>query len=82
MKIRTETLNTILVFVIIFTIAAVVIQRVEHQEQIALDKKLIAQLKRNSDLRIKQTKQLEIVEKGQIKTNELLKYQNKLLEKK
>lgn len=33
MKIRTETLNTILVFVVIFSIVAVVIQRVEHQEK-------------------------------------------------
>lgn len=80
MKLREEILGTILVFAVIFTIMSVVIQRVEHQEKIAKYEKLTVELKKNSIIGIKQTEQLEAVEKGQIKTNELLKYQNKLLE--
>jgi len=79
---RPETLNTIAVFSVIFMIAIAVIQRAEHQESIKQDKALIKALDKNSKLRAEYIKQMEIVEKGQIKTNELLKYQNKLLERK
>lgn len=81
MKIKKETLTTIVMFYIIFMIAISVIKRAEHQEQIKLDKKLLRALENNSNLRTRYIKQMEVVEKGQIKTNELLKYQNKLLEK-
>lgn len=80
MKIRNETLNTITVFFVIFMIAIAVIQRAEHQESIKQDKILVKALEKNSKLRAKHIEQMEIVEKRQIKTNKLLKYQNKLLE--
>lgn len=82
MKLKDETLNTIMIFCVIFMIAIAVVQRVEHQERTTQNKKLLKALDKNSKLRKEYIKQMEIVEKGQIKTNELLKYQNKLLERK
>lgn len=61
MIISNETLNTLTVFVIIFMIAMAVIQRVEHQEKMKSDKKLIELLENNNKLREKQINQQELL---------------------
>ena len=74
-----KSLDTLVVFFVIFVMAMLVVERAEHKERIETNKKLLKALDKNSKLRIKYIKQMEVVEKSQIKTNELLKYQNNLL---
>lgn len=77
-----KSLDTLVVFFVIFVMAMLVVERAEHKERIETSKKLLKALDKNSKLRIKYIKQMEVVEKSQIKTNELLKYQNNLLKNK